>query len=212
MATREVPPGHYFRRCLRDTWWCASYTLKITVRDGVFSGCVIRCDPGTRASPLDMCKTASAFICPETTDRDDNGETMVTATGRKRAKRGSGDDSLERTVSGGYRGREAKRRFRRAGDINLKALTVRVGQGRDRCQRPSHGGTRKKKGRNIKNACNTPASKLADWTERREIKRLNIFFPPHPSRRYAPRDCRISGAPERQRGGARTRAPKGGRK
>lgn len=45
---------------------------------------------------------------------------MVTAAGRKRAKRDR-DDSLERTVNGSCRGRETKRGSRRARDVNLKS-------------------------------------------------------------------------------------------
>ncbi|EGI63161.1 hypothetical protein G5I_08469 [Acromyrmex echinatior] len=51
------------------------------------------------------------------------GEQWLRRRGEKEQK-GIGDDRLEKTVSGRYRGREAKRGYWRASDINLKALQV----------------------------------------------------------------------------------------
>ncbi|KYN18916.1 hypothetical protein ALC57_08759 [Trachymyrmex cornetzi] len=42
----------------------------------------------------------------------------------EKEQKGIGDDRLEKTVSGRYRGREAKRGYWRASGINLKALQV----------------------------------------------------------------------------------------
>ncbi|KYN06891.1 hypothetical protein ALC62_02126 [Cyphomyrmex costatus] len=42
----------------------------------------------------------------------------------EKEQKGIGDDRLEKTVSGRYRGREVKRGYWRASDINLKALQV----------------------------------------------------------------------------------------
>lgn len=108
--------------------------------------------------------------------------------GEKEQKR-IGDDSLEKTVSGRYRGREAKRGFWRASDVNLKALTVLGRQGTDRYQRPSHGGKQK----NIKMRVILP--RVNWWIGLNEKNKMVKFF--FIRRSLYVSDCqRISGTPD----------------
>jgi len=85
----------------------------------------------------------------------------------EKEQKGIGDDRLEKTVSGRYRGREAKRGYWRTSDINLKTLQV----AREETDNKGYPTVKKKKGKEknqekYKTACNIPASKFVDWNER----------------------------------------------